>query len=1155
MIPSCVQKLGFGRASNHLAAGAFDDHVALALLIGDNGSRGALWERCRGVVGMSAPGVRVQLCGPIRVELNGERVEHALPGRQGRVLFAYLLLERDRWVSRDELAALLWPEQPPVSAGLTLRVLLSKLRAAVGKHALAGSSELRIDPGAEPWIDVEAALSALERTERAIAEGSWREAWSAAQVTVSIASRRFLAGEQGEWIDERRRGLEDARLAALERLAQVALELGGSELVAAERCARAVVEAAPYRETGYLLLMRTLAARGNPAEAVRVYDRARTRLRDELGIPPAQELRALSERLLRSDLTTDFATPPEYEGELEAVSRLPPLLSGHERTPLIGRAQPLERLIARFPTTRSSGPVAVTVTGEAGIGKTRLIRELAQSVRAEDAIVLYGTSPRGSSPYQPFLEAMRQFIGWAPPEVLARLRMIDPPVFSRLLPELHEGAGATAPSYGKGDERSGRLRVFAGLTRAIEEAARLGPVLIALDDMHWADPASIQLLAHLLGTAGQVPLLVVVAARPGEAPPALAEALHQAERRAPIEKIELPPLTDEDVEALIAAWAGTGAPVSFARALRARTEGNPLFIGHLLRHLVQAGAIDPDLRRWAPEKDILSLGVPDEVQELLELRMASFDDQARLILSTAAVVGPEFTIAVVERALADSGVGSLDALDTGLRAGLLVEVGGRPGAFRFTHALVREGICSLLSAPRRGRLHLAVGRAIESLYASDISAHRAELAGHFLAAARAGEDPAPAVQASLAAANQARRVFANEQAEAHYHHALEFLRRGSDSELRLQAYEGLGDMLAVRTEYAEAIDAYNEALTEVPDNAALTRARLHRKVGQVHTRSRDADPAAEAFSRAEEELARSENSEAASIERIEVGLDRLTLLYWNDDPAAMRRLIDQIRPTVEDHGLAEHRVRLLHSMLVLELRRRAYRLTPREVALARDALRASESTGDPVLLASARFQLGFSLLLANCPDEALDHLRRTVDLSARTGDRMLQARALTYVSLAHRRLLRTGWTHQAASEALDAALAANTPEYEAIARANLAWAAAQSGEMGDARDHAAAALTRFRGLAVRIPFWMPLALWPLLAVALAEGDIAAARAYAEQLLDREYRQPSASVTRLLQGAVEAGRRGGAATADHLLRALQMGDGIVLQSGALSSQRH
>jgi DNA-binding SARP family transcriptional activator len=225
---------------------------------------------------VSVPGARVHLCGPLRIELDGRRVERALPGRQGRLLFAYLLLERHRGVSRDELVALLWPSLPPPSAGLTLRALLSKLRDALGRTAVSGTSQLRVDLGDEPWIDTEVAAASVDRSDRALAVEAWREAWSAAQVAVSIASQRFLPGEDGDWVEEKRREVEDVRLLGLERLAKAALGVGGSELVSAERAARAIVEAAPYRESGYLLLMRTLAARGDPAEAVRVFDRART---------------------------------------------------------------------------------------------------------------------------------------------------------------------------------------------------------------------------------------------------------------------------------------------------------------------------------------------------------------------------------------------------------------------------------------------------------------------------------------------------------------------------------------------------------------------------------------------------------------------------------------------------------------------------------------------------------------------------------------------------------------------------------------------------------------------------------------------------------------------------------------------------------------
>jgi DNA-binding SARP family transcriptional activator len=1067
-------------------------------------------------------------------------VEEALPGRQGRLLFAFLLLERDRGASRDQLAALLWPENPPPTATATLRALLSKLRAGLGADAVRGTSELRIDLGKDAWIDVEAGFSAMERAGRAISGRAWRQAWSAAQVALSIASQHFLPGEDGEWIEDKRRELEDMRLVALERLARVALELGGSELVSAERCARALLEAAPYRESGYLLLMRALAARGNPAEAVRVYDRARALLRDELGIPPAPELRALNEQLVGAESKETLRRQAVRE---RVPLALPPLLAGSERTPLIGRTEALGSLIRRFDAALASGPCAAALTGEAGIGKTRLIGELARAIQDRDGAVLYGAAPRQPSPFQPYLDALRQFIGGVPAAGLARLRAIDPPVIARLLPELHEDLGL--PPEPTADEEAGRARALAALTRTFEEIAGQGPVVLALDDMHWGDPASLQLLAHLLRTAHPVPLLVLVAYRSGEGPPALADALEQARRRAPIQRVELSPLTEQDVEALISAWAGTGAPTSFARDLHERADGNPFFIGQLLRHLVRAGAIDPDLRRWATAHDIFSLGVPHEVRELIELRLSRFDRRGREALNAAAVIGQEFTLAIVERVIGDTGNDALDALDAAIRAGLVVENGDPGGTLRFTHALIREAIYAQLSGARRGRLHRAVGAAIQSLHAADLAPHQEELARHFVAAARAGEDPMPAIGATLAAAEYGRRLFANEQAEAHYHTALELLEQRPDPNLRAQGREGLGDMLTIGARYAEAVEAYLEALANLPTRRPVERARIERKLGVAHMRARRDHAALEAFDRAEQALRPTGDSQDAVAETINIALDRLTLLYWQDNTAAMGAVIEQVSPSVDRHSTPIQRVRLINSTLVWEMRRRRFRLTQKSVDLARQALAATEATGDTIALAFARFLVGFALLWSDAPDQAVDHLEQAIDLSTRAGQVMYEARSLAYLSVAHRLRLSTGPTERNARKALDAATSAKTPEYQAIARANLAWVAARMGAAAAARDHAQFALNRFAEIPFQIPFFVPLALWPLIAVALTENNLAAATAYAERLLIPQHRPVSRPVATLLRAAIDCQAREPDQATRRLARALQLADGITL----------
>lgn len=1095
---------------------------------------------------LSGRAARVHLCGVIRIELDGRRAERALPGRQGRLLFAYLLLERDRGATRGQLAELLWPESPPPHAGGTLRALLSKLRAALGADAVTGERELRIDLGQDVWIDVEAASAAVERGDRALGEGARREAWSASQVALSIASRRFLPGDDAEWIEDRRRQLEDLRLIALGQMAQVALELGGSELLAGERCARAMVEAAPYRESGYLLLMKVLAARGDPAEAVRVYDRARVLLRDELGIPPSAELRALNEQLVAADL--DATEGPSGQPALPA---LPPLLAGRQRTPLIGRAEELGRLVGCFQAALESGPSAATVSGEPGIGKTRLIRELAHPVRDRGGLVLYGAAPHAAgSPYDPFLEALGHYLGDAPSAELDRLWEIDPPVLTQLLPEL-DGQATKRVSSEPWDGEGGRRRTLAALKRVFVEIAARAPLLLALDDMHWADAASLELLAHVLRTARRAQLLIAVAYRPGEVPLGLVEALDRAGRRAPIEQVELGPLSEREVELLVRAWSGPGASRGFVRDLHRRTEGNPFFIVHLLRHLVRAGAIDPDARRWASAANIWALGVPAEVQDLIELRLSPLGDRGRATLAAASVIGQEFALEVLERVIADGGELALDTVDAALHAGLVVELPDQPGTFRFGHALIREAIYSKLSSPRRGRLHRKVGEAIESLFGAELGPHRAELARHFVAAARAGEDRVPGIRHSLAAAEQARLLFANEQAESHYHAALELLARGSDPLLHAVACEGLGDVLAVGTRYSEAIDFYLEALSDLAAGDATDRARLERHIGQTRQRMADAKGAAEAFDRAEGELRNAGGSGPAIAETIELGLDRLTLLYWQGNTAAMGRVIAQLEPLAEAHGTPVQQIRLLSSMRVRELRRRRYRAGAKAIDLASRELAAAELTGDPLRIAIAEFQVGFSVLWADDPEPAVGHLERALELSSQTASVMLHARTLAYLSSAHRRRLSRDDAERTAHQALDAATAAGMPEYQVVARANLAWVAAVGGDAATTREHAKAALAQFAELAFQMPPWPPLALWPLMAAALMEGDVTAASALAAELLDARLRPPSRTVARLLKAAIAAQARDPAEAKRHLRRALELGDGITL---ALESER-
>lgn len=241
---------------------------------------------------------RIQLCGRVVVRDGARRLEDALPGRQGRVLFAFLVLERRRPVARDELLEAVWPDGPPAAAETALSALLSKLRRMLGPERLASGTPVALALPPDAWVDVEAAAEALHRAESALAREDWKAAWGPARVVQHVAARVFLPGEDAAWVAERRRQLEEWHVRSLEVAAEACLGIGGSELATAERAARTLVGRAPYRESGHRALMRALVARGNPAEALHVYEGLRQRLREDLGAAPAAATQALHRELL-----------------------------------------------------------------------------------------------------------------------------------------------------------------------------------------------------------------------------------------------------------------------------------------------------------------------------------------------------------------------------------------------------------------------------------------------------------------------------------------------------------------------------------------------------------------------------------------------------------------------------------------------------------------------------------------------------------------------------------------------------------------------------------------------------------------------------------------------------------------------------------------
>ena len=357
-----------------------------------NSPNPALAIRFHNVAGTGSRGERsrIQLCGRLSVELDGVELVQSLRGKQVPLLLAYLVLNRDRPVGRDELIGALWPETAPRSQDAALRTLLSRLRSALGRDVVFGRDELGLVLPEPAWVDVEAAASEVWRAQRALESGDARAAWALAQVPLNIASRGLLPGTQAAWLEPRRQELADIRLQALEVIGRAGLSLGGTQLGSVERAARTLIDSEPYRESGYVLLMAALEAQGNVAEGLRVFEQLRALLRDELGVAPSPEAIQAHERLLNSAgrraermgvhrAVRGMAPPAEIEvpAELRRAARRrdrswvarPSLRSWPRRWKA-------RRTITRaLPSTSGAG--LMLLAGEPGIGKTR--RSLAET--------------------------------------------------------------------------------------------------------------------------------------------------------------------------------------------------------------------------------------------------------------------------------------------------------------------------------------------------------------------------------------------------------------------------------------------------------------------------------------------------------------------------------------------------------------------------------------------------------------------------------------------------------------------------------------------------------------------------------------------------------------------------------------------------------
>jgi DNA-binding SARP family transcriptional activator len=727
----------------------------------------------------------IGLCGRLTATVAGAARDQALPGRQGRLVLAYLALHQDRPVSRDELVQAVWGDE----GGAGLAVVLSRLRGALGPEAVEGDRGAPVQLAAGAEVDLHAARAGLAGVRAALAREDWAAVLAPARRIVELTDRGLLAGLDAPWIEEARRGVEELGLEARDALAAAHLGLGTrADLSAAEDLARALVERAPYRESGHALLMAVLEAEGNVAEALRVYDRLRLLLREELGIVPGAQVQAILDRLLRADAPGRAATPAAAAPAPVAPEARPmpplPFFATRSRARFVGRTAELERLRGHLARAGAGERQLVLLEGEPGIGKTRLAAEFAAESGAAGVAVLYGRCDAETLiPYQPFLEALRAHLaGLAAEEREARL---GPYVadLARVLPELDpEGRRPVSDTPGETE----RYRLFEAVSAVLVEISREQPVLLVLDDLHWADRPTLHMLRQAVRATEHARIVVLVTFRDTERGDALLDALADLRREHFLERIVLGGLPDDDASALLRELAeqnetGRGPDA----ALLQETMGNPFFLEEMAR------AADPSAgaggaRPGAPG------AIPDGIRDVLGRRLARLSERTRRMLGAAAVIGREVPLDVLE-AVAGLDEDELDeSVEEAVGAHVLQEVPGAYGRFTFAHALIRQTVYEDLTGMRRARLHARVAEVLERT-AGDDPAWLSGLAHHCFRAPPA-QWLGHAIDYAERAAVYADGQLAYEEAARLYELALEGAGHAApDPARRARLLQGLGE--------------------------------------------------------------------------------------------------------------------------------------------------------------------------------------------------------------------------------------------------------------------------------------------------------------------------------------------------------------------------
>lgn len=1017
--------------------------------------------------------VKIHLLGPFQILSE----DHTIPGVSSSYMQSFIayLAVNDRYpIPRVTLAAELWPNTGHDQACASLRKLIFKFKHDLPQGADYletdhRSCHLSINDSLE--VDLHDFLTCLDRAARARSLGQADAEIAELKQALNLFQGDLAPDCDSEWIRIEREGIRSKYIEALTRITDLLMELG--RVGDAVAYAITWISTDPLNERACLRLMHLYASQTDRAAAILTYQQSATLLERDLGIEPSDELKQYYDSLVQRQME-----------ELPVVAVRP------SSTNLIGRETEWALLIRAWAECLAGRPRIVLLSGEAGLGKTRLVSDFSEWLKRNGALI----HREECFPLQSDL-TYAPLINWIRDLARENFTELQRDELSILAPELKpDGLPDRRRTAFIGQWQ--RTHLFETISRAFQ-SGRSSRVFI-LDNLQWCDTESVGWLEYFIHACRTQGYLFLITLRPEElgGQPAAKSFIDQLRSGYDVIDLELDRFDFRQTADLAGSLVGRKPSDEQLRWLFNESEGVPLFITELIR------------AHPLTERTGLAAGfspLPTRISALIEQRLHNLSIPAREAAEIGAVIGGPFSFAELRDLGLIQEETLIHALDELWRRRLIREEGDQ---YTFTHDNICEVLYTRIGVVRKKWLHLNLAEWLEKSSPAGVEPDHALIAYHY----RLSEYPQRAVEHYRMAVVRARSVFAIEHAVRCLQNAIAL---NPVPALQAEMFIELDDLYGLGLHTEDALQAYEKSLDYLPAGAFIRRATVRRKQASMTCRL-ESTRAEQYYLQAEDLLEKiSTRDNDYWREWIDLHLNRIEACYWQNRAQDLRDALDVLRAAVEQHGSTLQKASFHYGVVQCNNLLDRFVPRPETIAIARERLELISTLSDPLQIAEAEFSLGFVLGLAGEYPESVTWLTNSARTARKMGNFSLLLRSLTYLSITHRRQRLLRQTRLDLDELELVLKRCEMPPYAGILFANRAWIEYRQGNEKRAETLASKALGIWQSLENIYPVQ-----WPGLAVQLAvqihTSNRRLALRTAEMLLDRHQMSLDDLVTRRLE---------------------------------------